>query len=177
MLEDVKNLDDHGLEVFVVFQDLRILESTDIALNSLKAFAEDVRLATDVQVELNITSVLARYLRVHFNVVFVLRILLVVRVQQVLLAFQVFVDLAVHFDVLERSVEDDEALEVDGPVVEVRNVPFEHKFERADRRHVVFVLAIQAFQKVCTMLATVQSTYRLRVSPWAPSSPDGKWPS
>lgn len=86
VLKDVENLHHHGLEVFVVFQNLRILKRTHIARNRLQTLAEDVCFATDVQVKLNVIGVLLGHLGVHFDVVFVLRVFLVVRVQQVLLA-------------------------------------------------------------------------------------------
>ena len=66
--------------------------------------------------------------------------------KQVFFAFEVLIDFAVHFNVLEPTVEDDENLGVDGPVVEVADVALEDEFERAEGTNLIFVFAVKAFQ-------------------------------
>ncbi len=41
---------------------------------------------------------------------------------------EIFVYFAIYFDVLEGAVKDYQDFRVDRPVVEIRDVPFEHEF-------------------------------------------------
>ena len=71
-----------------------------------------------------------------------------VGVQQVLVLLQVAHHLAVHSLVLQRTVQNYEHLRRDGPVVQVRDVTLQDELQRADRTHLVFVLAVQALKQV-----------------------------
>ena len=61
-------------------------------------------------------------------------------------AFEVLIDFAVHFNVLEATVEYNKDLGVDGPVIEVADVALENEFEGAEGADLIFVFSIQAFQ-------------------------------
>ena len=63
-----------------------------------------------------------------------------------LLRLKVLVDFAVNLDVLQATMENDEDLGVDCPVVQVRDVALEHEFEGGQGRNLVFVLAIEALE-------------------------------
>ena len=44
-------------------------------------------------------------------------------------------------------MDNDEHLHVDGPVVQVRDVPLQDELERADGRDLLLVLAVQTFEQ------------------------------
>ena len=83
----------------------------------LHAFGEDVSLAGDVEVKLYVIGVYPADLSVHLKVVVSLRLFVLIRMQKMLFALEVFVYLAVYFDVLKRTVEHDEDFGVDCPVI------------------------------------------------------------
>jgi len=83
---------------------------------------------------------------VHFDVVIHFRFFVLVGMQQMFFAFEVLIDFAVHFNVLEATVEYNKDLGVDGPVIEVADVALENEFEGAEGADLIFVFSIQAFQ-------------------------------
>lgn len=85
----------------------------------LHAFGEDVSLAGDVEVKLYVIGVYPADLSVHLKVVVSLRLFVLIRMQKMLFALEVFVYLAVYFDVLKRTVEHDEDFGVDCPVIQI----------------------------------------------------------
>ena len=85
----------------------------------LHAFGEDVSLAGDVEVKLYVIGVYPADLSVHLQVVVSLRLFVLIRMQKMLFALEVFVYLAVYFDVLKRTVEHDEDFGVDCPVIQI----------------------------------------------------------
>ena len=85
----------------------------------LHAFGEDVSLAGDVEVKLYVIGVYPADLSVHLKVVVSLRLFVLIRMQKMLFALEVFVYLAVYFDVLKRMVEHDEDFGVDCPVIQI----------------------------------------------------------
>jgi hypothetical protein len=66
--------------------------------------------------------------------------------EKMLFTFEVLIDFAVNFNVLEATMEDNEYFCVDGPVVEVADVALEDEFERAEGTNLIFVFAVKAFQ-------------------------------
>ena len=93
----------------------------------LHAFGEDVSLASDVEVKLDVIGVYPADLSVHLKVVVSLSFFVLIRMQQMLFALKVFVYLAVYFDVLKRTMEHNEDLGVDCPVIQIRDVAFKGK--------------------------------------------------
>ncbi len=85
----------------------------------LHAFSEDVSLAGDVEVKLDVIGVYPADLSVHLKIVVSLRLFVLIRMQQMLFALEVFIYLAVYFDVLKRTVEHNEDLGVDCPVIQI----------------------------------------------------------
>ena len=119
VLEDVKDLGHHSFEVLVVLQDVSCAQSPHLVRDVLQAFAENLRVRADLEIELDIVGILLGEFNVHLDVVFAVGVLLLVRVQQVRLGAQIFDDFAVYFDVLECSMENNQTLQIDRPVVQI----------------------------------------------------------
>ena len=64
-----------------------------------------------------------------------------------LVFLKILYDFAVDADVLKGAMDDNEHLHVDGPVVEVRDMPLQDELEGTDGRHLLLVLAIQTFEQ------------------------------
>ena len=147
VLEHVEDLSAHPLEELIVAQDLSSTQRADLLGELLAGFGEHVGLEAGVHVVFDVVGVRLRDLHVHFDVVLVVRVLLLVGMQQVLVLLKVLDDFAVDADVLQGPVDNDEHLHVDGPVVQVRDVPLQDELERADGRDLLFVLAVQTFEQ------------------------------
>ena len=117
MLEHVEDLSTHSLEELVVSEDLSSPQRANLVRELLARLSEHICLEACVHVELDVIRVGLRDLHVHFDVVLVVRVLLLVRVKQVLVFLKILDDLAVNADVLQGPVDDNEHLHVDGPVV------------------------------------------------------------
>ena len=111
-----------------MLEDVTCAESGNIFGDLYHALRENVSFVGNIQVEFNVGRVLLANLRVHLDVVVHFCLFVLIGVQQVFFAFEVLIDFAVHFNVLEPTVEDDENLSVDGPVVEVADVALEDEF-------------------------------------------------
>lgn len=146
MLEQIKNLGHQGFEVLVVQQNVFCTQRPNVIGYLLHSLGEDVSLAGDIQVELNVIGIYLANLCVHLKVVVCLRLFVLIRVEQMLFAFQILINLAVHFDVLERTVEHNEHLGVDCPVIQVGDMAFKSKLEGPEWAHLVLMLPIETFQ-------------------------------
>ena len=146
VLEELEDLGREVLEEFVILEDVAHAEFAHLFAEALARLHKDVGLEARVHVVLQVDGVELADLHEHADVVLILGVLLRVRVQQVLVLFQILDDLAVHLLVLEGAVQDDQDLRVDRPVVQVRDVPLEDELERANRTHLLLVLAVQTLE-------------------------------
>ena len=147
MLEHIKDLSAHSFEELVIAEDLRSPQSANFIRELLARLGEHVGLEARVHIILDVVGVCLRDLHIHFDVVLVVGVLLLVGMQQVLVLLEVLDDFAVDADVLQGAVDDDEHLHVDGPVVQVRDVPLQDELECADGRHLLLVLAVQSLEQ------------------------------
>ena len=108
MLEHVEDLSTHSLEELVVSEDLSSPQRANLVGELLARLSEHICLEACVHVELDVVRVGLRDLHVHFDVVLVVRVLLLVGMQQVLVLLKVLDDFAVDADVLQGPVDDDE---------------------------------------------------------------------
>ena len=103
-------------------------------LSQLLAWLDkDVGLDACVHVVLQVNCIGLGDVHVHLDVILVVWILLFVGVEQMLVLLQIFDDLPVDADVLERSVDDDEHLGGDCPVVQVGDVSLKEELKCANR--------------------------------------------
>lgn len=119
MLEQIENLGRQTLEVFVILQNLSHAEFTDLLAESLSWLGHDIGLHASVHVVLNVDGVGLGNLHEHANVIFVVLVFLLIRMEQMLVLFQVFDNLAIDSLVLQSAVQNDEHFSRDRPVVEV----------------------------------------------------------
>ena len=103
----------------------------------------DVCLEAGVHVVLNVDCVLLADLHKHPDVVLVVRVFLLVRVQQMFVLFEVFYNFAVDSLVLKCAVQNDKHLRRDGPVVQVRDMPLEDEFHGTKGSNFILVLAVE----------------------------------
>ena len=95
MLEQVEDLSGQPLEVFVVLEDLQHAKLGDLLCEAFSRLDQDICLHAGVHVVLDVDAVLARDLHEHSDVVLVVRVLLLIRMEQVLIFLQVTNDFPV----------------------------------------------------------------------------------
>ena len=148
VLEQVKDLGRQALEVLVVLEDFEHAELLDLLSEALARLDENISLRARVHIVLQVNAILARHIHKHLNVVLVVRILLLVRMEQMLVLFEVADHFAIHSLVLQRAVQNDEHFRRDRPVVQVRDVTLKDELQCADRTHLVLVLAVQTLEQI-----------------------------
>ena len=87
MLEKVKDLSAQSLKVLVVLQDLSDVEFAHLLAEALAGLGEDVSLQASVHVVLDVDGVLLGDLHEHTDVILVVRILLLIWMEQMLVLF------------------------------------------------------------------------------------------
>ena len=117
MLEHVKDLSAHSFEELIVSENVCSSQCADFVRKLLAWFGEHISLEARVHVEFDVGRVSFRNLHVHLDVILVVRVLPLVRMEQVLVLLKILDDLAVNSDVLQGAVDDNEHFHVDGPVV------------------------------------------------------------
>ena len=147
MLEHVEDLGAHSLKELVVTKDVRCTQGANFVGEFLARLGQHISFEASVHVVLDVVRVRLRNLHVHFDVVLVIWVLFLVRMQQVFVLLKIFDYLAVDADVLQRPVNDYENLHIDGPVVQVRDVSFQDKLERSDRRDLLLMLAVKSLEQ------------------------------
>ena len=119
MLEHREDLSTHTLKEFIVSENIRCTKGPDLIRELLAWLGKHVSLEASVHIELDVCAVLFGYFHVHLHVIFILWVFLLVRMEKVLILFQILDDFTVHADVLQRAVNNDKDFHVNGPIVEV----------------------------------------------------------
>lgn len=148
MLEKVEYLRGEPLEVLVVLENLANVQFTHFFAEAFARLRQDFRLETRVHIVLDVDRVLLADLHEHADVVLVVGVLLLIRVQQVLIFLKVANYFPVDSLVLQRAVQNNKHLRSDGPVVQVGDVAFKDELKCANGTHLVLVLSIQTFQQI-----------------------------
>ena len=148
MLEEIENLRAKSFEELVVLENLAHFQFAHFFAEAFARLCHDVRLHASVHVVLDVDAVLLGDLHEHTDVVLIVRIFLLIWVQQVLVLFEILDHFAVDSLVLERSVQNDKDLSCDGPVVQVRDMSFKDELEGTDWADLILVFTIQALEHV-----------------------------
>ena len=148
ILELLENKYHQLIIVFSVFNHLWGAEGPYIIGNLLHTFSKDVGFVGDVAVKLDVAGVHFRDISVHLDVVGLFFCFVWVRLKKMLFWLQVFVYFAVYLDILERAMENNNDLSVDGPIIKVGNKPFKNEFKGAKWTNLVFVFAIQTLEQI-----------------------------
>ena len=101
MLEQVEDLSGKPLEVLIVLEDLKHAELRDLLCEAFSRLNQDICLYASVHVVLDVDAILARDFHKHSDIVLVVRILLLIRMEQVLIFLQVTDDFPVDPLVLQ----------------------------------------------------------------------------